>query len=183
MERAVVVVDAGRSVHIRRRSAGGLNIRALAPTIQGVTAFHFRLERVRALRERGEDLAKEELAGALSRRLSCEERLRATGEQLDGARDQQRDLAAAPATASDLIARQLYLERIEQARRDGERDLDRHDAEVDARRLALVAAARDRQALERLKERRRADHALAMARTEGAAMDEIALTLHRRRAS
>ncbi|ADB48481.1 flagellar export protein FliJ [Conexibacter woesei] len=148
-----------------------------------MTAFHFRLERVRALRERGEDLAKEELAGALSRRMSCEERLRAAGEQLAGARDRQRDLAAAPSSSLDLIARQRYLERVEQTRRDGELDLDRHEAEVDARRVALVAAARDRQALERLKERRRADHAREQARVEGAEMDEIALTLHRRRAA
>lgn len=148
-----------------------------------MTAFHFRLERVRALRERGEDLAKAELAGALSRRTSCEEQLRATGEQLDGARARQREVATAPASASDLIARQRYLERVEQNRRAGELDLDRHDAEVDARRTALREAARDRQALERLKERRRADHARELARAEGVEMDEIALTVHRRRAS
>lgn len=160
-----------------------MNVARLPPTTEVVTPFRFRLERVRALRERGEDLAKEELAGALSRRTSCEERLRATGEQLAGARDRQRDLAAAPSTSFDLIARQRYLERVEQTRRDRELDLDRHEAEVDARRVALVAAARDRQALERLKERRRADHARELARVEGAEMDEIALTLHRRRAS
>lgn len=160
-----------------------MNVAPHPPTTEVVTAFHFRLERVRALRERGEDLAKEELAGALSRRTSCEERLRAAGEQLAGARDRQRDLAARPVSSFDLIARQRYLERVEQTRRDGELDLDRHEAEVDARRVALVAAARDRQALERLKERRRADHARELARVEGAEMDEIALTLHRRRAS
>jgi len=147
-----------------------------------VTAFQFRLERVRALRERGEDLAKEELAGALSRRSDCEERLRTATQTLAAAREQQRDLAGSPTSAVDLIARQQYLERIERDRVAGQQDLVRHEAEVEQRRVALVAAARDRQALERLKERQRADHVRELARIEGAAMDEIALTLHRRRA-
>lgn len=147
-----------------------------------MTAFQFRLERVRALRERGEDLAKEELAGALSRRSDCEERLLHASQTLDAARDRQRDLAGAPVSAVDLIARQQYLERVERDRVAGQQDLVRHDAEVEQRRVALVAAARDRQALERLKERQRVDHVRELARAESAAMDEIALTLHRRRA-
>jgi flagellar FliJ protein len=148
-----------------------------------VSQFTFRLERVRALRERGEDLAKQELAGALSRRTSCEERLRATGVELDAARDRQRDLAAVAVSAQDLMARQQYLERVERNRVQGQQELVQFEAEVDARRVSLREAARDRQALERLKERRRADHARELARVEGANMDEIALTLHRRRAS
>jgi len=160
-----------------------VNVRGDGPITRSVTAFQFRLERVRALRERGEDLAKEELAGALSRRTDCEERLRQTTQTLDAARDQQRSLAAAPTSAVDLIARQQYLERVERDRVAGQQDLVRHEAEVQQRRAALVVAARDRQALERLKERRRLDHNRELARVEGAAMDEIALTLHRRRAS
>jgi flagellar FliJ protein len=146
----------------------------------GVTAFSFRLERVRALRERSEDLAKQELAGALARRRSCEERLRQQGELLADARAAQRGLAAQPASAMDLIARQRFLERIERERIAGEQDLRRHDAEVDARRTSLREAARERQVLERLKERRRADHARELLRIEGAQLDEIALTMHRR---
>ncbi|MDW5597006.1 flagellar export protein FliJ [Conexibacter stalactiti] len=148
-----------------------------------MTQFTFRLERVRALRERGEDLAKQELAGAMLRRTSCEERLRETGVELDAARDRQRDLSAIAVSAQDLIARQQYLERVERNRVQGQQELVQFEAEVDARRASLREAARDRQALERLKERRRADHARELARVEGAAMDEIALTLHRRRAS
>lgn len=158
-----------------------MNVSTARPTNEVVTAFTFRLERVRQLRERGEDLAKQELAGALSRRESCEERLRANGAQLDEARAAQRDLAAATASAMDLIARQRYLERVEADRVAGEQDLVRHDAEVDARRTSLREAARERQVLERLKERRRADHARELLRVEGEQLDEIALTIHRRR--
>lgn len=148
-----------------------------------MTAFRFPLERLRALRERGEDLAKQELAGALARRHGCAERLRTIGEELTGALDAQRAAATAPTSPQDLLAHQAYLERVAQAREAGALDLDRHDAEVLAREDALRAAARDRQALERLKERRRADHALHAARTESATLDEIALVQHRRSAS
>jgi len=150
-----------------------------------VTSFRFPLERLRALRERGEDLAKQELAGAMRRQAHCAERLRAMGEQVADAFAAQRAAAggAVAANAADLAAHQAYLERMEQVREAGRLDLDRHDAEVDARRDALREAARQRQALERLKERRRVDHDRAVARAEGAVLDEIALTQHRRSAS
>jgi len=155
-----------------------------AADYRAVTSFRFPLERLRALRERGEDLAKQELAGALNRQARCAERLRTMGDQVAGAFAAQRATAAAgAASAVDLAAHQAYLERMEQAREVGQLDLDRHDAEVGARREALREAARDRQALERLKERRRADHERAVARAEGAVLDEIALTQHRRSAS
>lgn len=149
-----------------------------------MTSFRFPLERLRALRERGEDLAKQELAGALHRQAHCAERLRAMGEEVAGAFAAQRAAAAGgSSSAADLLAAQAYLERMEDAHEAGQLDLDRHDAEVGARRDALREAARQRQALERLKERRRADHDRAVARAEGAVLDEIALTQHRRSAS
>jgi flagellar FliJ protein len=149
-----------------------------------VTSFRFPLERLRALRERGEDLAKQELAGALHRQAHCADRLRAMGDEVVSAFAAQRAAAGdGGASAIDLAAHQAYLERMEQLREAGRLDLDRHDVEVGARRDALREAARQRQALERLKERRRADHDRAAARAEGAVLDEIALTQHRRSAS
>lgn len=149
-----------------------------------MTTFRFPLERLRALRERGEDLAKQELAGALHRQAHCAERLRAMGEEVANAFAAQRAAAAGgSSSAADLAAAQAYLERMEEARDASRLDLDRHEAEVDVRRDALREAARQRQALERLKERRRADHDRAVARAEGAVLDEIALTQHRRSAS
>lgn len=149
-----------------------------------MSSFRFPLERLRALRERGEELAKQELAGALHRQARCAERLRAMGDEVAGAFATQRAASAGgSSSAADLLAAQAYLERMEQAHEAGQLDLDRHDAEVGARVDALREAARERQALERLKERRRADHARAVARAEGAALDEIAITQHRRSAS
>lgn len=149
-----------------------------------MTSFRFPLERLRALRERGEDLAKQELAGALDRQARCADRLRAMGDEVAGAFAAQRATSAGgPTSPVDLAAHQAYLERMEQVREAGQLDLDRHDAEVGARRDALREAARQRQALERLKERRRVDHDRAVARAEGVVLDEIALTQHRRSAS
>jgi len=146
------------------------------------SAFRFRLERVRALREHGEAVAQQELAGAMTRRGQCEDQLNDAEARLDLARTAQRETFA-PTTAVDLQARQAYLERIEQARDATAADLDRHEAEVSERRDRLTEAARAREALDRLKERRRADFDLAAARQDGRELDEVALNVHRRGAA
>lgn len=147
------------------------------------TSFRFRLERVRALRERSEDVAKEALAGALHQHRLSEEQLRAAEDSMAQARAAQLDGAARASSASDLLARQAYLERTEQAHQASQQNLQRHEVEVEKRRQALTAAARDREALERLKEHRRADHERETARQEGLALDEIAINGYRRRAA
>ena len=52
-----------------------------------------------------------------------------------------------------------------------------------ARRTALQAAARDRQVMDKLEERQRADHNRVWARRAQGALDEIALGVHRRGAA
>jgi flagellar FliJ protein len=47
----------------------------------------------------------------------------------------------------------------------------------------MTEASQRRQALERLKERRAADHAAALARQEAVFLDEIALSQHVRRSA
>ena len=146
-------------------------------------SFRFRLERVRALRERSEDVAKEALAGALHQHRLSEEQLQAAEDSMAQARAAQLDATVRASSASDLIARQAYLERTEQAHQASRQNLQRHEVEVEKRREALTAAARDREALERLKEHRRADHERETARQEGLALDEIAINGYRRRAA
>jgi flagellar protein FliJ len=144
------------------------------------SSFRFSLERVRALRERTEDQAKEALAGAMQDRLRSE---REAEEAAARARTAQLDAGALPTSAHDLIARQAYLERSEQAHRTSRDILGRSEAQVEQRRMALTEAARDRQALERLKEHRRQDHEREAARVENVALDEIAINGFRRRAA
>jgi flagellar FliJ protein len=143
--------------------------------------FTFRLERVRAVRERIEDQAKEDLAASLSERLKGEAMLRAASAELDSARGKRVEtLTGGVATGSDLVAAQAYLEHAQRTREARALELDRRETEVAARREALTAAARERQVLERLKERRREDHVRETERRAGAVLDELAIGVHRR---
>jgi len=142
--------------------------------------FQFRLERVRALRERAEEQAQEELASSLSVRIKGEAMLRAAAEDVDGAQHARRQSSVSDLSGSELIALQAYLERAERARESAALELDRRQAEVDARRAALATRSQERQVLERLKERRHADHNREHDRREGLLLDEMALNAHRR---
>lgn len=143
--------------------------------------FRFRLERVRALRERKEEIAKQELAEAMNRLSDDEQRLREVDDRLAEAHEDQRGAGAGGTlSAQDLIANQAFVERVEQMRRHKVRDLRRSAGEVADRGAALRTAAKEHQMLERLKERHRDAHVREMARREGEVLDEIALDRFRR---
>jgi flagellar FliJ protein len=143
--------------------------------------FKFRLERVRALRERAEQRASEEFANSVAHHERGADALRAAAERVAMARQDRR--ATAEATGADLLAMQAYIERTQRAQQAAALDLGRREAEVHARRDALVHAAREHRALTRLEQRRRDEHAQQAARIDSAVMDEVALTVHRRSAS
>jgi flagellar export protein FliJ len=135
------------------------------------------------LRERTEDQAKQAFAGAMQDRVRSERDVKAAAERIAKAREAQLTLTSAPTSATELLARQAYLERSEQAHRVSQEDLGRRDRALEQKRQELTHAARDRQSLERLKERRRDEHQQAQARIEAASLDEIALNGFRRRAA
>ena len=143
-------------------------------------SFTFKLERVRALREQHEERAKEELAASLALRLKGEAMLTAASQNVETARNSQRETSTTPVSGQDLQAAQAYLERVERERESAAIAMYRSDAEVEARRNLLQAAAREREVLDRLKERKRAEHKREADRIEGAALDEMALGVHRR---
>jgi flagellar protein FliJ len=146
-------------------------------------SFRFRLERVRALRERAEDEAKEAFAGAMLDRLRSEREMEDAARRVAEACAAQLEATGAPISATELLARQAYLERSERAHQTSQEDLNRRDHTVEQRREELTEAARDRQALERLKENRRIEFLREQARIEAADLDEIALNGFRRRAA
>jgi flagellar protein FliJ len=148
-------------------------------------SFTFRLERVRSLRERAEDAAREDLARELTHRLRGEALLREATEVASDARQAGLGTAtrAGGASGADLLAAQAWIERSERHRREAALDLDHRDAEVTARREALTHAARERQVIEKLKARRRADHEREWARRAQIDLDEVALGVHRRRSA
>ena len=130
----------------------------ITPVVE-TPSFTFRLERVKSLRERAEERAREDLAHELQLRLRGEAMLREATHVASAAT--QAGGAARPGPA-------------------GGRGPDRQDAEVAARRVALQAAARDRQVMDKLEQRQRADHDREWARKAQGAQDEIALGVHRR---
>lgn len=151
--------------------------RAAASDKRRVTdlTFRFRLERVRAVRERREKLAKQDLARAIADRSSVEAQLRETEEHLERAHEHQRAAGAEGSISSgDLVARQAFLERIEAQRGLHARELGVREAEVAVRDAQLTTAATEHEMLNRLRERRRGEHQRELARLEGNALDEIA---------
>ena len=143
-------------------------------------SFHFRLERVRSLRERAEEQAQEELARGLTHRMRGEALLNDAAAATRAARETTLGTALRGASAMDLIAAQAYVERKERDHQAAALDLSRREAEVEARRVALAAAAREREVIERLERRKRAEHDAECARVAQIELDEIALSVHRR---
>jgi flagellar protein FliJ len=143
--------------------------------------FRFGLERVRELRAHDEERAKEQFAASLSQRLRGEAMLRAADEQLRTARAGSGARQGLTVDAATLISRQAWVERLERSRADAEIRLRSFDAELESRRGVLHDASRNREVLDRLKERQREVHLRDAARREGAVLDEIALRTHSRR--
>lgn len=136
---------------------------------------------IRRQKERG---AQEELAVALGRQAGEEQTLGQVDATIAGARESFRSTASAcgeALPASDLAATNAYLERLSGRRAVAVRDLNASVDEVGRRRRDLEAAARERQALDRLRDRRRAEHDREAARSESSQLDELALAGHRRR--
>ena len=142
--------------------------------------FRFGLERVREIRAHDEDRAKEAFAATLAERARGAALLAQAARRLDDAQASRRG-GAPSASGQDLVSMQAYLDRVEQSRRDAERELAQSEAALAERRRQLTEASRRRQALDRLKERRAAEHAAEAARREGIVLDEIALAAHVRR--
>ena len=142
--------------------------------------FRFGLERVREIRAHDEDSAKEAFAASLAQRMRGAALLAAAARQVDEAHAVRRD-GAPTASGQDLVTMQAYLDRVEQSRQDAERELRTSEAALAERRGQLTEASRRRQALDRLKERRAAEHAAEAARREGVMLDEIAIAAHVRK--
>ena len=97
------------------------------------------------------------------------------------ARDHSRDTVRSQRlSSSDFLSAQAFIERTERLRIDASLELARREAEVTVRREVLAAAARDRQAIDKLKERQKAEHDAEWARKSQNTLDELALAVHRR---
>ena len=138
-------------------------------------SFHFRLERVRALRERTQKLAEQELAHAIRGRSQSAQELQAAETSLLRAHSEQRGPSAGAALGADeLRARQAFLERLEAQQGRHARELERRSAEVTRRDALLTTAASEHKMINRLRDRHRFAHERELARREQGTLDEIA---------
>jgi flagellar export protein FliJ len=142
-------------------------------------SFRFGLERVRTVRKHIEEVAQQELAGALGRRDEREADLRLAEQRAGGARTAKLAAGERVQSASDLQSHQAWIERTEQDQVTLANDLSREEQEVARRRNALGNAARETKALDRLEARRRGEFDRAAARSDGNALDEVALNVFR----
>ncbi|MEZ5101943.1 MAG: flagellar export protein FliJ [Thermoleophilia bacterium] len=142
--------------------------------------FTFNLEAVRSLREQAETQRKEELAHELLRHAQTQAELRRAHESLADARDQGTRLVARPLSGADLTLQQAFVERLEREAVQAHHGVAVQEQVVERRREALVGASRDRQVLDRLRERRLREHEEEALRREEGVLGEIALAVHRR---
>lgn len=141
--------------------------------------FTFNLESVRALREQTERQAQEALARELelqqARRAQLQDAARRT------ALARRRQGTGTRTSGRDLQSQQAYLERAERDEASA-RDVLAHQEQVVAdERGRLLVAAQEREAMERLKRRRRAEHNRDALRVETNMLGEVGLQSHRRR--
>jgi flagellar FliJ protein len=143
-------------------------------------SFTFPLERVRTLRERAEERAREALSAELRNQAEGEALLQAATDAVGAARDHGRAVPGGRVSVVDFMTAQNFLETTERRRAEASIELARREAEVSVKRQELAVAARDRQAIDKLKERRKAEHDAEWARRSQNTLDELALAVFRR---
>ena len=142
--------------------------------------FAFSLERVREVRAHEEDKAREAFAASLSLRARGVALLADAQARAAAAREQA-IAKSAPLTGAALLSEQAWLERVQRSQQQAALELERRNDELEQLRAALTAAGQRRQVLDRLKDRKRQDHAIEAARRDAVVLDEVALNGHIRR--
>lgn len=139
------------------------------------TRFRFRLEQVLDHRARREDLARQELARAMSAAAAQQERAVAAEAAVERALGALRCLMERPVSLDALRAGHEELAFARQRAAHERSVAGSLEAVADERRADLVRASQDREALAQLRSKAQERHRLEELRLEGAAMDELAV--------
>lgn len=142
--------------------------------------FRFKLEAVRKLREQAETSAKEAYARELALGRTRDAALREADARLAAARAAAASPAVRPLDGADLRTQQAFLERRELEQAITALDSTTQAERIEAGRLLLSLAARNREAVERLKKRQQRAHRLANEKAEGRLFEDIGLAVHLR---
>ncbi len=135
----------------------------------------FKLQSVLNYRQRLEDQAQQVLARTLQHQVKLQEQIAQCRQQLDSCaaevqRRQQEGLSIAELTMYEDQIRHL---RQLQVRYHGQ--LKKLNDQIDRERAALLTAARERQVMEKLKEKQEAEYRRELDRKEREMLDEISL--------
>lgn len=141
--------------------------------------FEFRLEAVLKYRKTLEELRLQSFAQVQQELRKCEARVTA----LTNERDRTVQEWPSHADAEDLKRRTRYLELLRERLDDQLCLREAIQQRLNEARDELVEARKGREALDRLREEDQLDHAVAVAREEQAAIDEVASTRNRRAAA
>ncbi len=145
--------------------------------------FRFRLETLRRLREMNRDELRGRLAEAFQAEQILQDQQATVGaEAASLAEMRRRQLAAGEFDVTRMLEAQRYQLLLEAQQRSLAEQAVKLSNEVEVRRQAVVEADREVRVLDKLRERRAADHRAAAERAESKLLDDIATTRweHRR---
>jgi len=135
--------------------------------------FHFRLEKVLEVRQYYERLAETKLTAAAGRCALLENRLM---ENAQATRDAARERFARGRDICDMQTSELYSRRLVQERERVMKALAAAETEREAARQGYVKASRDKQLLDKLRERSETEYYRAASREEVKTLDDLART-------
>lgn len=141
--------------------------------------FRFKLEAVRKLREQAETSAKEAYARELALGRTRDAALAEAEARLDLARNAAASFTG-PIEGASLRTRQAFVERRELERAIAALDSRTQAERIEAGRKLLELAARNLEAVERLKKRQQRAHHLASERAESRLLEDVGLAVHLR---
>ncbi len=147
-----------------------------------IRRFHFRLARILRTREIRERVARAEWAASERLAHDAEARSEELRRAADAAGAAVLAMRSEPElSANDLLASERAVENIWNALRQNRERASGLRAASEESHLRWSEHEKDRQALVRLEERRRAQHQYEVERSDGAELDEWAASSHRRR--
>ncbi len=138
-------------------------------------AGKFKLQSVLNYRQSIEDQAQQILTASLQQRRELEDQLTSQQQLLDGADRElkQRQQQGMTVAEIDLYEGQIYHCRCIIA--DLQERLQRLDIKIESERQELIHAARERQVLEKLRDKQEAEYRQELSRRERVMLDEISL--------
>lgn len=146
-------------------------------------AFRFSLQRVLDARKHKEDLRKRQLAAAKQEELEERERLSFLEQQSQELRSELGCHVGRVVRASEMAMYYSYSQQLDRVIAQQQQAVTQAAQKVHEKREELLASAKEKKALEKLKEKMKDRHAVEIGREEQAQLDEAAARLYARRVS